>query len=248
MTQLFELLQELRGVAAGRWSSRAGVHGQAQRAGKGTRSDESLLRAEADVINSTGTRRCGSALTEDFESLLAEYELTAEEQNALRDPDIGLLYVMGVNGQILMHYAALRGFEWNAYIEAMREGERKYGPVRTGPVHAGSEEDDMSLVFAGVCSHAPGITGRKDRADPVVRDAFYAAYDRMRQALEAARPDALVVIGAEHFANFFMNNMPAICVGMGEHYEGPIEDEAWLGIKRARFPGARRCPWSSSRT
>ena len=96
----------------------------------------------------------------------------------------------------------------------------------------------MSLVFAGVCSHAPGITGRKQRADPVLRDGFYAAYDRMRQAIEATRPDALVVIGAEHFANFFMNNMPAICVGMGERYEGPIEDEAWLGIKRARVPGA----------
>ena len=69
---------------------------------------------------------------EEFDTLLADYELTQEEQNALRDPDIGLLYVMGVNGQILMHYAALRGFEWSAYIEAMREGERKYGPVRTG--------------------------------------------------------------------------------------------------------------------
>ncbi len=69
---------------------------------------------------------------QDFDSLLAEYELTEEELLALRDPDIGLLYVMGVNGQILMHYAALRGFEWNAYIEAMREGERKYGPVRSG--------------------------------------------------------------------------------------------------------------------
>ena len=69
---------------------------------------------------------------EDFEGLLAEYELTEEERDALRKPDIGLLYVMGVNGQILMHYAALRGYEWNAYIEAMREGERKYGPVRTG--------------------------------------------------------------------------------------------------------------------
>ena len=69
---------------------------------------------------------------QEFDTLLADYELTAEEQNALRDPDIGLLYVMGVNGQILMHYAALRGFEWSAYIEAMREGERKYGPVRTG--------------------------------------------------------------------------------------------------------------------
>ncbi len=96
----------------------------------------------------------------------------------------------------------------------------------------------MSLVFAGVCSHAPGITGRKDRADPTVRDAFYASFDRMRQALEASKPDALIVVGAEHFANFFMNNMPSLCVGMGDVYEGPIEDEAWLGIKRHRVAGA----------
>jgi Aromatic-ring-opening dioxygenase LigAB, LigA subunit len=68
----------------------------------------------------------------EFETLLADYELTEEEQRALRDPDIGLLYVMGVNGQILMHYAALRGYEWHTYMEAMREGERKYGPVRMG--------------------------------------------------------------------------------------------------------------------
>jgi aromatic ring-opening dioxygenase catalytic subunit (LigB family) len=95
----------------------------------------------------------------------------------------------------------------------------------------------MSLVFAGVCSHAPGITGRKKLAEPGVRDAFYAALDRMRQALEAARPEVLVIVAAEHFANFFMNNMPAICVGMAEHYEGPIEDESWLGIQRRRIPG-----------
>jgi hypothetical protein len=71
-------------------------------------------------------------LHRDIETLLEQYELTDEERNAIRDPDIGLLYVMGVNGQLLMHYAALRGFEWTAYIEAMREGERKYGPVRAG--------------------------------------------------------------------------------------------------------------------
>ena len=58
----------------------------------------------------------------------------------------------------------------------------------------------MPLVFAGVCSHVPGITGRAERADPALRDAFYAAFGRMRQALEEARPDALVVIAAEHFA------------------------------------------------
>ena len=68
----------------------------------------------------------------DFGALLAEYELTDEERRAVQEPDIGLLYVMGVNGQILMHYAALHGYEWSAYIEAMRSGERKYGPVRAG--------------------------------------------------------------------------------------------------------------------
>jgi aromatic ring-opening dioxygenase catalytic subunit (LigB family) len=95
----------------------------------------------------------------------------------------------------------------------------------------------MSLVFAGVCSHAPGITGRARRADPKVRDTFYAKLDELRVRLEAARPDALIVVAAEHFANFFMNNMPAYCMGMAEHYEGPIEDEAWLGIERRRIPG-----------
>jgi aromatic ring-opening dioxygenase catalytic subunit (LigB family) len=96
----------------------------------------------------------------------------------------------------------------------------------------------MSLVFAGVCSHAPGITGRAKRADPKVRDAFYAKLGELRERLEAARPEALIVVAAEHFANFFMNNMPAYCMGMAEHYEGPIEDEQWLGIRRRRIPGA----------
>ena len=59
----------------------------------------------------------------------------------------------------------------------------------------------------------------------------------MRRCVEAARPDALVVVAAEHFANFFMNNMPAYCMGIADAYEGPIEDEAWLGIERRRVPG-----------
>jgi len=96
----------------------------------------------------------------------------------------------------------------------------------------------MSLVFAGVCSHGPGITGRKAMADPEDVRTLYAAMDDMRAALEASRPDALVVIAAEHFANFFMDNMPAYCMGMGEEYEGPIEDPHWLGIERTIVPGA----------
>jgi hypothetical protein len=66
------------------------------------------------------------------DSLLSEYELTAEERSAIADGDIGLLYVMGVNGQILMHYSALIGQSWDEYIAAMRAGVRVHGPVRGG--------------------------------------------------------------------------------------------------------------------
>lgn len=68
----------------------------------------------------------------DAEAVLAGYELTEEELKAIRERDIGLLYVLGVNGQLLMHYAAICGFEWNAYLDAMREGVRRHGPVRAG--------------------------------------------------------------------------------------------------------------------
>jgi hypothetical protein len=70
--------------------------------------------------------------TADRAAVLAEYELTDEERAAIEQGDIGLLYVMGVNGQILMHYAALLGQPWDVYIESMREGVRKHGPVRQG--------------------------------------------------------------------------------------------------------------------
>jgi hypothetical protein len=63
---------------------------------------------------------------------LSVYDLTAEERGAIIAGDIGLLYVLGANGQLLMHYAALLGMEWSAYIGAMRDGVRKYGPVRAG--------------------------------------------------------------------------------------------------------------------
>ena len=64
--------------------------------------------------------------------LLADYDLDDEELAAIREPDIGLLYVLGVNGQLLMHYAALHKYPWDDYMEAMREGVRRHGPVRAG--------------------------------------------------------------------------------------------------------------------
>jgi len=64
--------------------------------------------------------------------LLARYELTGEERSALEAGDVGLIYVLGANGQLLMHYAAFLGLSWPAYIQAMRDGVARHGPVRAG--------------------------------------------------------------------------------------------------------------------
>ena len=79
--------------------------------------------------------------------LLTEYELLDEERAAIHEGDIGKLYVLGCNGQLLMHFAPLLGIPWADYIEAMREGVRKYGPVRAG-VYAMTT--NMSDKVAGV--------------------------------------------------------------------------------------------------
>jgi hypothetical protein len=68
----------------------------------------------------------------DSQRTLSRYDLTAEEREALATGDIGLVYVLGANGQLLMHFAAFLGIPWPDYIRSMREGVTKYGPVRDG--------------------------------------------------------------------------------------------------------------------
>ena len=77
------------------------------------------------------------------DELLHEYVLSDEERGAIVDGDIGLLYVMGVNGQILMHYSALIGQPWDEYIAAMRAGvqerRRRAAADRGGAMSSGGD-------------------------------------------------------------------------------------------------------------
>ena len=68
----------------------------------------------------------------DKDSVLKDYTLDEEELDALKKPDIGLLYILGVNGQILMHYAAMCGYAWPEYIQSMRDALEEHGNVRAG--------------------------------------------------------------------------------------------------------------------
>ena len=81
------------------------------------------------------------------DALLDEYALTNEERSAIARGDIGLIYVLGANGQLLMHFAAYLGMPWPDYIQSMRDGVAKHGPIRAG-VYAMTTE--MSEKVAGV--------------------------------------------------------------------------------------------------
>ena len=91
----------------------------------------------------------------DRQAAIAGYVLTAEQSGALVEPDIGLLYVLGVNGQILMHFAAFHEIEWADYLQLMRDGVEVHGPVRAG-VYA-------MTGYEGVDAHAESI-GQASRA------------------------------------------------------------------------------------
>jgi hypothetical protein len=78
----------------------------------------------------------------DPQTAIKPFTLADEERQALLESDIGLLYVLGVNGQILMHYAAFWGIEWTAYLQRMRDGVKRHGPVRAGIYAMLSGTDD----------------------------------------------------------------------------------------------------------
>ncbi len=94
----------------------------------------------------------------------------------------------------------------------------------------------MSLVYAGTCCHSPAMTSRGEMADPTIRKQLLAAFEQQKKAIEDSGAEAIVMVSSEHFANFFMNNMPTFSIGMADEYEGPIEDPEWLKIPRTKIP------------
>lgn len=92
----------------------------------------SLYQVQKLIYQLNRDPRTRQRYADERDTVLADYDLTQEEIGALQRPDIGLLYVLGVNGQLLMHFAALHRIEWTDYLERMREGLRQHGPVREG--------------------------------------------------------------------------------------------------------------------
>jgi aromatic ring-opening dioxygenase catalytic subunit (LigB family) len=93
----------------------------------------------------------------------------------------------------------------------------------------------MSIVFACAASHAPGMTAWSDAAPGEQREKILGGYRKLGEKLAASQPDALVIVSVEHWANFFLNQMPTFCIGRAGYYDGPVEE--WLKIAKTRVPG-----------
>ncbi len=91
------------------------------------------------------------------------------------------------------------------------------------------------IVGAFGVSHAPAMTGRPEAAPSDQVASLRAAFGELQARIDALHPDTLVLIAAEHWANFFLDNYPAFCVGMGDSFDGPMEE--WIRIDKVKIPG-----------
>ena len=79
-----------------------------------------------------------------------------------------------------------------------------------------------TLVAAVAMTHNPRIFWNGPAADEASRQAVGAIFGQLRRFVGEARPDRLIVIANDHFDNFFLDNMPQFCVGLGARAEGPF--------------------------
>ncbi len=88
----------------------------------------------------------------------------------------------------------------------------------------------MSLVGAFALAHTPQLLARPDTEDRDLVLRVHAAFARVRQRLEAMRPDAIVMVAGDHIEGFFLNSVPALAVYVG------TEGAGTFGHYRYRFP------------
>jgi aromatic ring-opening dioxygenase catalytic subunit (LigB family) len=79
------------------------------------------------------------------------------------------------------------------------------------------------LVGVFAASHGPIIARDWETMPRDHRDKLEAAFGEIGRRLAICRPDILVVVSPDHWVNFFINNLPAVCIGIGEEHDGPPE-------------------------
>ena len=91
------------------------------------------------------------------------------------------------------------------------------------------------IVLAYCASHAPMMSSARMAAPQEQRDNFFGALTHLKERAVERGVEAVVVLSNEHFTNFFLENFPQLCIGLGEKNWGPTEE--WLPIDKVWIPG-----------
>ena len=91
------------------------------------------------------------------------------------------------------------------------------------------------VVLAYCSSHAPMMSSAREAAPKEQREHFIGALEAVKRQAQELDVQACVFLSNEHFTNFFLENFPQICVGVGDRNWGPTEE--WLPIDKVWIPG-----------
>jgi aromatic ring-opening dioxygenase catalytic subunit (LigB family) len=87
---------------------------------------------------------------------------------------------------------------------------------------------ELAGIFAA--SHGPLLVREWDAVPDDQKIRLKSAFAELGRRITLAKPDVLVVVSPDHWSNFFLDNVPAVCIGVGESNDGP--PEPWM----AGFP------------
>jgi len=79
------------------------------------------------------------------------------------------------------------------------------------------------VVGSFAASHAPNIARAWDSLKDETRDWLTTRYADLGKRVRDLKPDVLVIHSNDHWINFFLENMPAFLIGIGDTHDGPPE-------------------------
>jgi aromatic ring-opening dioxygenase catalytic subunit (LigB family) len=79
------------------------------------------------------------------------------------------------------------------------------------------------LVGVLAASHGPLIARDWARLPATLKGRLGAAYGELGRRIAAAEVDVIIGLAPDHWTNFFLDNLPALCIGVGDEHGGPPE-------------------------
>jgi aromatic ring-opening dioxygenase catalytic subunit (LigB family) len=79
------------------------------------------------------------------------------------------------------------------------------------------------LVGCYAASHGPLLVRDWAKVPEGERARLTAAFRELGRRMNAIRPDVIIEVSPDHWVNFHLENLPAVCIGVGETHDGPPE-------------------------